>query len=421
MKPQNFAERLIWLSILWTYAFYLIGGLYILGSVLGWILLLHLCYKLWRQNDETTAEERVSIPWSVWVWIAGMLVMQLALIMGHLDFNLGLAQTIKSSIGWAKGWALLAIYPLVGCLKIRPQLMYRAACKICAFTLAISIPFILAFYLNLPQRLYVSPLHVVGGSGPEFFEVMLYEIDPGEGKPRWRLFAPWAPAMGFVANIYFFMVLQERDRKWRGLGILGCLVMVLISASRLALLCMPTVLLGVLLLSRLSRPLTLFGLGITSFVGGIAASQIIEAAETFLERFTAARRDSSRVRDALGQIALYRWENEAPIWGHGTVERGPHLVEFMPIGSHHSWYGLLFVKGIVGFAALSIPMACSGIDLAIKAQKSEAARVGLSMLLVLFLYTFGENLEILAYLIWPGLVMMGIGFNAKNRVAEIES
>jgi hypothetical protein len=33
-------------------------------------------------------------------------------------------------------------------------------------------------------------------------------------------------------------------------------------------------------------------------------------------------------------------------------------------------------------------------------------------------YTFGENLEILAYLFWPGLVMMGIGFNAKDRVEE---
>ena len=29
--------------------------------------------------------------------------------MGHLAWGLGLKQTIKSSIGWAKGWALLAL------------------------------------------------------------------------------------------------------------------------------------------------------------------------------------------------------------------------------------------------------------------------------------------------------------------------
>ena len=32
----------------------------------------------------------------------------------------------------------------------------------------------------------------------------------------------------------------------------------------------------------------------------------------------------------------------------------------------------------------------------------------------MFLYTFDENLEILAYLYWSGLIMMGIDFN-KNK------
>lgn len=414
IEPQNFSERAIWISIIWTFGFYAIGGLYILGAVLAWILFAHLCIKLWKQNDDTPLEERITIPWGIRIWIVSMLVMQLALVMGHLDFNLGLGEIIKSTIGWAKGWALLALYPLIGCLNIRAKLMYRAASKICAFTLALSIPFVLAFYIHLPQKLYVSPLRAVGGPGPDFFEVMLYEIDPGERKPRWRLFTPWAPALGFVANIYFFMVLRERDRKLRWLGMAGCLVMCQISASRLALIAMPAVWLITLLLSKLSRPLVIIGLGIASFIGSITLNEIIEAIEDFSEKFTAARKDSSRVRAALGRIARYRWENEAPIWGHGVVEKGPHLVEYMPIGSHHSWYGLLYVKGFVGFLALAIPMAWSFADLTVKSQKSESAKVGLSMVLVLFFYTFGENLEILAYLFWPGLVMMGIGFNAKD-------
>ena len=418
IEPQNFAEKVIWISIIWTFAFYLIGGLYVLGSILAWILFGNFCLKLWRQNENTPEEDRITIPLGIWIWIVSMLVMQVALVMGHLDFDLSLGEIIKSTIGWAKGWAVLALYPLIGCLKIRPQLMYRAASRICAFTLAISVPFVLAFYLRLPQKLYVSPLRAVGGPGPDFFEVMLYEIDPGEGKPRWRLFTPWAPALGFVANIYFFMVLQDSDRKLRRWGILGCLVMCQISASRLALIAMPAVWLITLFLSKLSRPLTLIGLGIVSFIGSITLDNIIEAIGSFSEKFTAARKDSSRVRAALGSIASYRWEKEAPIWGHGVVEKGPHMVEYMPIGSHHSWFGLLFVKGIVGFFALAVPMAWSFGDLTFKAQKSESAKVGLSMVLVLMFYTFGENLEILAYLFWPGLVMMGIGFNAKDRVEE---
>ena len=37
-----------------------------------------------------------------------------------------------------------------------------------------------------------------------------------------------------------------------------------------------------------------------------------------------------------------RIEIDAFWFGHGTVAPGPHLVEYMPIGSHHTWFGLLF-------------------------------------------------------------------------------
>ena len=126
------------------------------------------------------------------------------------------------------------------------------------------------------------------------------------------------------------------------------------------------------------------------------------------QAFRAARADSTRVREALARIAVDRWSTDAPVWGHGIVERGPHLVEFMPIGSHHSWYGLLFVKGIVGALALAIPLIYSLVELVWWSGRLVAARTGLAMVLLLLLYTFGENLEILAYLIWPALIVIGI-------------
>jgi hypothetical protein len=57
----------------------------------------------------------------------------------------------------------------------------------------------------------------------------------------------------------------------------------------------------------------------------------------------------------LGEIAQQRWRHEAFWFGHGMVERGPHLVEYMPIGSHHSWYGLLLSKGWRDPSALPFP------------------------------------------------------------------
>jgi hypothetical protein len=410
ITPENLEEKLVWYAIVGTFAIYFIGGLYVLGAILPWLLFGCLCLRWWRQNSDTPLKERIHVPIGVWIWIGGMLLMQLSLIMGHLDYYLDMGQIIKSSIGWAKGWAILALFPMAGCLPIRPKLLYRAAALVCTMVLLLSPIFIAAYYVKLPEKLFISPLQVVGGPGPEFFEFRLYEIDPGDNTPRWRLFTPWAPALGFVANIYFFMILREPCKKWKYLGIAGCIMMCQISKSRLALLCLPVVWVLVELLSRISRPLSLMITGAIASTGGVTMPMVLDGLEKFSEQFAAARKDSSRVRAALGRIAIERWQTEAPLWGHGIVESGPHMVEYMPIGSHHTWYGLLFVKGIVGFGALAIPMIYSFMDLLIKSQRSDTAKLGLTMLLVIFLYTFGENLEILAYLYWPGLIGIGMGF-----------
>lgn len=412
--PQNFEERMIWYAITGTYVFYLFGALYVVAPVLAWILFMRLVVKYWRQTPDTPAAERIDIPVAIWVWIVGMLVMLIALVAGHLDYELGTGKLIKSSIGWAKGWALLAIFPLLGCLPIRPQLIYRAGTIVCFHTLLLMPVFVGAYLAHLPQTVYVSPLKAIGGPGPEFFALNLYEIEPGGGV-RWRLFTPWAPAVGFVANIYFIFALQERQAKWKWYGIIGSIVMILVSKSRLALVVLASVWLISWGLSRLNRPSMYFAASIGSTLGGMAGVWLLNSAEQFWEAFKGARADSTRVRAALGRIAVDRWQSEAPLWGHGIVERGPHMVEYMPIGSHHSWFGLLFVKGAVGFFALFIPMIWTLLTFLIRAQRSQLATVGLALTLILLLYTFGENLEILAYLFWPALVILGLGLAEKSQ------
>jgi hypothetical protein len=415
LGPASFPERLVWYSMVYTYAIWVIGGLYVVGSLLGWMLCFCLVVQLMAQTPETPLEERIEISWSLWVWIAGMLMMEVALVVGHVDFNLETGMIIKSSIGWAKGWAGLALYPLAGCLKIRPEVIYRAACKVGFYTLLITPILLITPSLHLPQVLYVSPLRAIGGPGNEFFDVPLYEIDGSTGDLRWRLFTPWGPALGFVGNVYFMMSLQEKNKRWRLVGLLGATVMCFVCKSRLAQVCIVLVPLMTTLLSRLGRPAMLIGLGGFSCLAGILSPTLLMAIENFWEGFKSARAGSTRVRFTLKRIAGYRWATEAPIWGHGIVEKGPHIVEYMPIGSHHTWYGLLFVKGIVGLMALAIPMACSFFDLLWKSMdpRRPNAPVGLSIILILFLYTFGENLEILCYLFWPGLIVMGIGTQEK--------
>jgi hypothetical protein len=123
MTPQNPAERLVWTTLVLTWPFYAIGALYVVGPVLAWILgglamlSLYLGPAIRRDLAATGP-----IPPVVWGWILGMAVMLVALWVGHVDWGLGLKQTIKSSIGWAKGWALLALFPLAGAvLPIRRE------------------------------------------------------------------------------------------------------------------------------------------------------------------------------------------------------------------------------------------------------------------------------------------------------------
>lgn len=411
IQPENVPEKVVWWAIANTYFIWVFGGLYVVGSVLCWVLLVFLLIKILAQTKDTPPEEKISIPWSIWVWIAGMLAMEVALVAGHMDYNLPTSLIIKSSIGWAKGWAALALYPLAGCLKIRPQIIYRAVCVVGFHTLIITPFLLLTPMLHLPQILYVSPLRAVGGPGNEFFDVPLYEIDGSTGDLRWRLFTPWGPALGFVGNVNFMLALQEKNHRWQWLGLAGSILMCFVCKSRMAQVCIVIIPLLTTILSGLTRPIILIGLGITSYLSGMFSPSIILAFNNFWDGFKAARAGSTRVRMALKRIAVYRWHTEAPIWGHGVVEDGPHIVERMPIGSHHTWAGLLFVKGIVGFIALAIPMALSFVDLLIKSvdKNRPTAKVALSIVMILFLYTFGENLEILVYLYWQGLLIMGIG------------
>ena len=347
-----------------------------------------------------------------------MLAMLLALLVAHMAAGLGAAQTLKSTIGWMKGWALLAAFPLVGaCLSIRPALVVRAAMWMALQTMMITPFLILAALVHLPERLFVSPLQAVGGPGPEFFAVQLYLIDPSNGALRWEFIAPWAPAAGMIGDMIFVLALWEPNIRFKAIGLVAAVVICLMTKSRMAMLFLVFFPPALWLLGRLARPWLHAAGALLSLGFSLTAENILAKVHSAIDSFRSARADSTRVREALGKIAVERWWDEGPIWGHGIVERGPHHVEFMPIGSHHTWLGLLFVKGAVGAGALAVPMMWTFCEMVLLAQSHTLGRLGLSILLMLVFYSFGENLEVLAYLFWPGLVLLGTAF----RTAALES
>jgi hypothetical protein len=415
--PPAVEDRIVFFALALTWPIYLIGGLYVLGPVLAVGLSGLLCLRFYVSGSALNARAVPSAPIGVWVWALGMLFMLVALEVAHAREGLGLGQTIKSTIGWAKGWALFALFPLIGaCMNVRLETVLRGAGFVALGTLLTTPILLAAPALGLPEVLFVSPLKVVGGPGPEFFAVQLYSVEPTDGSSRWRFFTPWSPAAGLIGNMFLIFALAEPRKFWKTIGIAAALSMIVLSKSRLAmagaLFIWPTV----VMLKEVRRPALWF----LAAVGLLALTPfiqlVLDTLDNALNSVKSMRADSTRVREVLGEIALERWWTEAPLWGHGVVERGPHLVEYMPIGSHHTWYGLLFVKGAVGAIALMVPLAWSLVEFSIlTVLRSRAGQVSLAMTILMVFYSIGENLEILAYLMWPGLLVMGI---AMRELAE---
>lgn len=410
MKRRNPAESFTFWAIALTWAFYVFGALYIVGPVVAWLLAGLAAVSLYlgvamRADLRSTGP----VPAIVWLWGAGMLVMLFALWVGHLDWGLGPGQTIKSSVGWAKGWALLFLLPFAGAvLPIRRLILIRAQNIVGLCTLIVLPLLVAAPSLGLPEKIFVSPLKAAGGPGPEYFSVYLYTLDPASWTPRWQFYAPWSPFAGLLGVVMVCFALEDRDRRWMLAGVLAGLAMILLSKSRMSL-----VALVVCTITPRMMPLVAKSLA-WQLAAGFAASMavvgaaVIDFVTSGMAAFKSARADSTRVRETLQRIAYERWQNEAVWFGHGTVQPGPHLVEYMPIGSHHTWYGLLFVKGLTGFFALAIPMAVNFMLVGADSIRNPRGRLPLSIMLVMLILTFGENIEIEAYLLWPALLMLGI-------------
>lgn len=419
-NPQrSYEEQLIFWFLAGTWGLYAVGALYIAGPVLGVLLAAIYAVRAYTAPALPADQRPAPMPVTIMLWIAAMAVMLIALVIGHLLQDLGIGKTIKSSIGWAKGWALLAIFPLAGaCLLIRSETLFKANGWFALQTLLI-IPFLLiAPVIGLPERVFVSPLKIVGGPGPEYFTFFLYTLDPESGASRLQFTAPWAPAAGLVANVILILAIEDKRVFWRVIGIIAAVAVVLLCKSRMALLCMMLAWPMAFFIGKLARgwPALLASAGVLG--ASLFSAQIINAATALVDRVNGMRAGSNRVRQALNDMAFDRWWTEARIWGHGIVENGPHHVENMPIGSHHTWLGLLFVKGAVGFVAMLLVMIWTTVELALAAQVRREARAGLAVLFVMWFFSFSENLEILAYLYWPGLVLMGLGLKAAAEEAR---
>lgn len=418
LKPQNLEEKLIWYSIVGIYGINFLGALYVWTPLLAWVLVAILGIKLWHQTEDTPPQEKVTIPLSIWIWVVGMLCMELSIIVSHIDLDLGWTKIASSTVVWARSWALMALFPLAGCLpSVRPRLVYRAVCIASAQSIVFALLAFLAFKVNFYPT-YLTPWWYLFRGDPQVYTVATLGYPPVDGSEhefRLNLFTPFANSLGIVGAVFFFLTLQESNKRWKWAGAIGAAIMVIFSFSRMTTLCLVIVPIITWLLTHFTWQMRMIG-GLASFSLGLFATLVLDSARNFYEAtFVNFRQGSERVRSKLAEIALYKWETEYQTWGHGFVaERGPETTEGIPLGTHNQWPDLLYLKGTVGFIAFLVPLVWTVADLLLKAQKSQNAKVGLTLIVLLTICTSGANIEAATYLYWPGLFMLGIAFQAKE-------
>jgi hypothetical protein len=418
MTKRSLPENLCFWTYVLTWPLYLVGALFLTGPALAWVMFALICLSAYL-GPAIRPDLRLAgpVPALVWCWIVGMLVMLVALWIGHLNWDLGLSLTIKSTVGWMKGWAMVALFILIGSvLQIGREVLIRGQNIVGLVTLIILPLMLIAPMIGLPSRVFVSPLQATGGPGPEYFSVYLYTIDPENGSARWQFYAPWSPFAGLLGVTMVIFAIEDKKKFWLVCGLLAGIAMIYFSRSRMSLVGLAVCLAVPRLLSFAKDTrawLTLAALASSMAITGSVAINFISSS---VEGFKGARASSSRVRDTIQSIGYHRWRTEAFWFGHGTIERGPHIVEYMPIGSHHTWYALLFVKGLVGFFALLVPLLWQLIVVTFDAIQSPRGRLPCALMLNFVILTFGENLEVEVYLLWPAYVLLGI--HAREMLHE---
>lgn len=421
IQPQNIPEQIVWYLAISILPLYLIGSLYIAVPLSGTALALFALWQ-WRvQTPATPPLDRVYISPTAWVWLAASLVIELALVVSHFNFDLGFDQIAFSTINnWYRRWAIIPMFILGGHFVIRPKLMYRAACIIALEAAALIVIGTILTNLGAPKIMYESPLAVFGG-GDDHYQVHLLQ---NALKDRIYAFTPWYTATGTLGNFCFFLAWEEKAAKWRNGGLVAALILILTSQSRAALLCIPFVLVVVWLVRNIVYPQVQLLSSCALFVFGIFSFQIGKIINFAQDQFTNFRgRDSlysSRIRSILYRATIKEWWNEAPIWGHGRVEEtGPRFVAYMPLGTHNTWLGTLYTFGLVGFTALAIACCFTFFNLIISARDSNTTRVGLCLFISLFVSSFTDSFEYVNYAYWFALVFMGISLRQGQEEVEL--
>jgi hypothetical protein len=315
---------------------------------------------------------------------------------------------------YVMGWFVLGAAVAVGASgMIRAHVFLRYAARIAFYCFLLSlILYPLAFVY--PQR-FLHVLTPIGQLLPVslpstsfFFGMLLFNWEElfGVSLPRLSFFFPWTTALGFGGLCLALIAANEADLRRRRWTVAGGLFMLIASMSRLVWLALLACagLRWFLGRARLSRA-TMVSLALAIVLALTIGSTLSYGSPGGMfagisDWFGDIRPSASRSRELVYEAT---WDGfcESPLLGHGWPgeavypEDWPQVMQgggTMVPGSHSTFLGLLYLGGVVTFAAFAFALAWTTRLVATSGGPAPLVRNTLALLFGVALTGVGESL-----------------------------
>lgn len=349
------------------------------------------------------------ISWLSWLWLACMSGLLIQQVFFFQKYDVG-GWTLP---GWFLGLGIAGVLPMVGQF-VRPQVVYFAAALLGIQALIYCAIAGIAVQAGFEPH-YRSPLPQFDILESAYYNVRLTQSSSADdAEQRLIAFAPYATSAGATACFFAILTLGARASWFKWTGLAGWLLLLLLARARTGIICTAVAIAFFHLLSIRRRYLLLIA-GAGVIVLSAFAGPITRGAEEARDYLHALRWDSSLDRNNLKSIALSGWRyGERPALGNGTSIPGGAVVTHVPIGTHDSLAGGLFLRGALGVSLMLLPILVTLVFGSVSGT-SPTHRIVAASAAVMVIYTYSQTLTEIFMFMWPLFLLIG----AASRQEEL--
>lgn len=386
---------------------------------------LVVCWASLRSGVSSVLFDPVALPW-LFVGVA----QSLSVLLNWLQSGLPISQLIYRLLSTGvTGWLVLGVSLGIGRhLNAYTEKIVRGIAILGLHLFAFSLlSFVLSRMIQAESLGLVTPLaFLMPDSLPAkelYFSIRFFywgeSIIPS--LPRLVLFYPWSVMLGFAGVSVFFVAISENILRWRFFGCCGGLCAVIGSQSRASMIVFVIGLFVYYFSRKSGLSLLLFlSFGFTASLVGLISSQWVANFISSSSQSVVESREGSSEARQIGYEESWEAFKLSPAFGYGWP--GEYVSETipMPLGSHSTFYGLLYTGGVVTFSCFLIAM----LNLLIRVFRrgiygSSDERAALVIVISLVFFSYVEGIYSFAIPLFYVFFFIGTTMDEKRAMSSL--